>query len=512
MSRTLLWIVTVFLSLTMLALVGLQAYWIKHSIESKQTQMGLVVNQVLADISNELEQNEAVLQILEELQSPLFRRQSRSVWNFRMDFRSSLNGMMREDIRLDGSTNTMAETVNDSVLVILDEERIQNDTIMVQAMNPDQIRAKLNKSLEEQQAFVDKIIRKMLAEEEDIEERISKSQIETLLRIKLTEKGVNMPFEYAVYEEGKPPIFQSGNFNEYEDCPYYRTALFPKRIFDRPTFISVYFPDERKNLVKSMGILGGTSLLITVFTLMLFSLALYIIFKQKKLSEMKNDFVNNMTHELKTPISTISLASQMLSDRTIPDEQKNLSHISRIIRTESRQLSTQVERVLQMAIFDHGQLKLKEQELDLHEIIETVAQNFLLQIEKRQGKLEFLPEAENSVITGDLVHMTNVVSNLLENAMKYTGRSPEITIATRNQEGAVLVSVRDNGIGISKENQKRIFDKFYRVPTGNVHNVKGFGLGLSYVKLIVEEHHGTIRIKSEPNKGSLFVIQLPLKE
>ncbi|MGM0474716.1 MAG: sensor histidine kinase [Bacteroidota bacterium] len=512
MSRTLLWIVTVFLSLTMLALVGLQAYWIKHSIESKQTQMGLVVNQVLADISNELEQNEAVLQILEELQSPLFRRQSRSVWNFRMDFRSSLNGMMREDIRLDGSTNTMAETVNDSVLVILDEERIQNDTIMVQAMNPEQIRAKLNKSLEEQQAFVDKIIRKMLAEEEDIEERISKSQIETLLRIKLTEKGVNMPFEYAVYEEGKPPIFQSGNFNEYEDCPYYRTALFPKRIFDRPTFISVYFPDERKNLVKSMGILGGTSLLITVFTLMLFSLALYIIFKQKKLSEMKNDFVNNMTHELKTPISTISLASQMLSDRTIPDEQKNLSHISRIIRTESRQLSTQVERVLQMAIFDHGQLKLKEQELDLHEIIETVAQNFLLQIEKRQGKLEFLPEAENSVITGDLVHMTNVVSNLLENAMKYTGRSPEITIATRNQEGAVLVSVRDNGIGISKENQKRIFDKFYRVPTGNVHNVKGFGLGLSYVKLIVEEHHGTIRIKSEPNKGSLFVIQLPLKE
>ena len=512
MSRTLLWIVTVFLSLTMLALVGLQAYWIKHSIESKQTQMGLVVNQVLSDISNELEQNEAVLQILEELQSPLFWRQSRSVWNFRMDFRSSPNGMMREDIRLDGSTNTTVETVNDSVLVILDEKRIQNDTSMAPAMNPEQIRAKLNKSLKEQQAFVDKIIRKMLAEEEDIEERISKSQIETLLRIKLTEKGVNMPFEYAVYEEGKPPIFQSGNFNEYEDCPYYRTALFLKRIFDRPTFISVYFPDERKNLVKSMGILGGTSLLITVFTLMLFSLALYIIFKQKKLSEMKNDFVNNMTHELKTPISTISLASQMLSDRTIPDEQKNLSHISRIIRTESRQLSTQVERVLQMAIFDHGQLKLKEQELDLHEIIETVAQNFLLQIERRQGKLEFLPEAENSVITGDSVHMTNVVSNLLENAMKYTGRSPEITIATRNQEGAVLVSVRDNGIGISKENQKRIFDKFYRVPTGNVHNVKGFGLGLSYVKLIVEEHHGTIRIKSEPNKGSLFVIQLPLKE
>jgi len=182
-----------------------------------------------------------------------------------------------------------------------------------------------------------------------------------------------------------------------------------------------------------------------------------------------------------------------------------------IIQSESRQLGTQVERVLQMAIFDHGQLKLKDQEIDMHEIIETVAQNFLLQVERREGKLEFLPEAENSVITGDSVHITNVISNLLENAMKYTGRTPEIRISTRNEERFFVVSVRDNGIGIRKEDQKRIFDKFYRVPTGNVHNVKGFGLGLSYVKLIVEAHQGTIRLKSEPNKGSVFDIHLPLK-
>jgi len=522
MSRTLLWIVTIFLSLAMLALVALQAYWIKHSIESKQNQLGLVVNQVLSDVSDELQQNETILHILEEIQPPVIRHQSRSVWNFHLDSRSMINGKSREDIQLDEEIifynppqrslkNTMVEMVDDSVLVILGEDEIRNDTILISAMNPEQIRKQLSKSLSEQQVFVDNIIRKMLVEEDDIEERISKSQIETLLRMKLSENGVNMPFEYAVFEEGEPPIFQSENFNEYEDCPYYRTSLFPKRIFNKPTLISIYFPDERKNLVKSMGIMGGTSLLITLFTLMLFSLALYIIFKQKRLSEMKNDFVNNMTHELKTPISTISLASQMLSDRSIPDQQKNLSHISRIIQTESRQLSTQVERVLQMAIFDHGQLKLKEQEIDLHDIIETVAQNFLLQIERRQGKLEFLPEAENSVITGDSIHMTNVISNLLENAMKYTGRSPEITISTRNEEGSIVVSVRDNGIGISKENQKRIFDKFYRVPTGNVHNVKGFGLGLSYVKLIVEEHRGTIRLKSEPNRGSLFDIQLPLK-
>ena len=226
---------------------------------------------------------------------------------------------------------------------------------------------------------------------------------------------------------------------------------------------------------------------------------------------MKSDFVNNMTHELKTPISTISLASQMLNDRSIPEEQKNLAQISRIIQAESKQLGFQVERVMQMAIFDHGQLKLKLEEVDIHDVIETVAQNFLLQLDKREGRLEFLPEAEDAVIEGDLMHLTNVVSNLLENAMKYTRRTPEIQIATRNENGFLIISVADNGIGISKEDQKRIFDKFFRVPTGNVHNVKGFGLGLSYVKLIVEQHHGLIRLKSEPNKGSQFDIHLPLR-
>jgi two-component system phosphate regulon sensor histidine kinase PhoR len=163
-----------------------------------------------------------------------------------------------------------------------------------------------------------------------------------------------------------------------------------------------------------------------------------------------------------------------------------------------------------MAIFDHGQLKLKSEILDIHDLIENVAQNFLLQMDKRGGKLEFLPEAELAEVKGDPMHLTNVISNLLENAMKYTGRMPEICISTSNEEGMLVVSVADNGIGISKEDQKRIFDKFYRVPTGNVHNVKGFGLGLSYVKLIVEHHSGKISVKSEANKGSRFNIHLPL--
>jgi two-component system phosphate regulon sensor histidine kinase PhoR len=505
MSRTVLWILTVFLSLAMIALVGVQAYWFKNSIESQERQLGLVVKQVLDEISTELVQNETVMTILDEIQPPVVSHQSRAVWNFRIDGRSSTGetGSLK---------NRKLEVIDDTVVVILGEDEMLRDTILISAMNPEQIRMELTKTWEEQELFVNRIVRRMLEEEEGIEERFTESQVKDLLTTHLNEKGVDMPFEYAVYEEGKPPIYQSGSFNEYEECKYYRASLLPGSIFHRPTYISLYFPGERRHFLKSMGIMGGTSILITLFVLTLFSLSLYIIFKQKRLAEMKNDFVNNMTHELKTPISTISLASQMLNDRSIPDEQKNLSQISRIIQAESRQLGFQVERVLQMAIFDHGQLKLKLEEINLHDLIETVAQNFLLQIEKRDGQLEFLPEAEASFIMGDSMHLTNVVSNLIENAIKYTKQVPRIRIITRNEGGSITMSVSDNGIGIGKEDQKRIFDKFYRVPTGNVHNVKGFGLGLSYVKLIVEHHHGSISVKSELGKGSRFDIHLPLLE
>jgi signal transduction histidine kinase len=531
MSRTILWIVSLFLALAMVAMILVQAYWIRRSLESEEHQLGLVVNDVLSDISDELVQNETVITILNEIHPPVIQHQSQAVWNFHIDSRSSYDRTESSvDITIEAHeldedeptftytspdvslTNQRVEMINDSLLVVVGEDITMQDTILVSAMHPDLVRRELRTQVAKQEYFVDHVVKKMLMEEGEVLENISGGMIESSLSEKLTSRGVGYPFEYAVYEMGHKPIFSSENFNEYEQCRYFRRSLFPSSVFNRFVYISVYFPEEKQLLRKSMGIMGGSSLTITLFIIIMFSLTLYIMFKQKRLSEMKNDFVNNMTHELKTPISTISLASQMLNDRSIPDEQKNLGHISRIIQTESRQLGYQVERVLQMAIFDHGELKLKREPVDLHDIIETVAQNFLLQMDKRGGKLEFQPEADQSVVTGDLMHLTNVVSNLMENAMKYTSRNPEITISTMNENNSIVVSVADNGIGISKEDQKRIFDKFYRVPTGNVHNVKGFGLGLSYVKLIVEEHGGSIKIKSESTVGSRFDIHLPLEE
>lgn len=513
MSRTVLWILTVFLSIAMIALVVVQTYWFKNSIDAKHQQLGLVVNQVFEEISTELAENQTITTILEEIRPPVVHHQSKTVWNYRIDQRSTL-GEKDEHVYSEPHNsiiNQKVEIIDDSIIIVTGQDESEEDTILISAMNPEQVRVELTKDWKEQEVFVNKIVRQILEEGGDIRDILSEAQLNKLLGMKLKEHGVDMPYIYAVYHEGKKPIYQSEDFNEYEEFRYYRSTLLPGGVFNKATLISIYFPQERKHFLQSMRLMGGSSILITFIVLTLFSLALYIIFKQKRLSEMKNDFVNNMTHELKTPISTISLASQMLNDRSIPDEQKNLAHISRIIQTESKQLGFQVERVLQMAIFDHGELKLKEEEINLHELIETVAQNFLLQIDKRGGKLEFLPEAEDPVILGDTMHITNVISNLMENALKYTKQTPKISVLTKNEAGNIIISVRDNGIGISKEDQKRIFDKFYRVPTGNIHNVKGFGLGLSYVKLIVDQHHGSIRIKSEADKGSSFDIHLPLQ-
>lgn len=517
-----IWIITIFLSLAMLSLVGVQAYWIRHTIDAEERQLNLVMQRVLFDMSEELVQNETVMHILEELQPPLLHgRRSQSVWNYQIDARSSYGTMappdssqknhaMRYSPPHESLMNPRTRLIDDSILLVLGQDAL--DTILVSAMDPEQIRRDLYRRLAENSRLVDRIARNMMEEKRSINEKISQAHIENLLKSKLAQNGISMPFEYAVYEEGHAPIFRSSSFNEFEDCSYHRTSIFPANVFRARTMISVYFPNDRQHIFRSMGLIGWTSALITLFVITVFSLAIYIIFKQKRLSEMKNDFVSNMTHELKTPISTISLASQMLSDRSIPNAQKNLGQISRIIETESKQLSLQVERVLQMAVFDQGELKLKLETLDLNDILETIAQNFFLQIDRKGGHFEFLPEADNAIIKGDYVHITNVISNLLENAIKYSGELPEIGLKTRNVDGKLVIEVSDNGIGIGKENQKRIFNKFYRVPTGNVHNVKGFGLGLSYVRLILEEHGGDIQVKSELQKGTQFFIHLPLLE
>jgi len=255
-----------------------------------------------------------------------------------------------------------------------------------------------------------------------------------------------------------------------------------------------------------MLLISATLMLVIIFS---FFYTIITIIKQKKLSEMKNDFINNMTHEFKTPISTISLVCEALNDKDIIKTEDFSSNYINIIRDENRRLGILSERILQTALLEKGQLKLKFELVNLNEIILNVINNIRLQVEKKGGFINTHFDNENTFLTADKEHITNVFNNLLDNANKYSPEKPIIKVEIQKNESYISVSIEDNGIGISKANQKKIFDHLYRVPTGNIHNIKGFGLGLAYVKMIVEKHNGKVFVESELKKGSKFTVIIP---
>lgn len=273
-------------------------------------------------------------------------------------------------------------------------------------------------------------------------------------------------------------------------------------------YFAVQFPLLEANILSQMGIWGFSSAVMLV-VIFFFVYTLFVILNQRRLSEVQKDFINNMTHEFKTPISTIAISSEVLKDPSIVHTPERLLNYATIIQNENQRLKQQVERVLQMAQLDNEDPGLKKEECDIHELIREVVNNNSLAIESKQGNVLLKLDARESFLNLDKLHFTNVIYNLLDNALKYNHGQPEITIATRNLNGHLQISISDNGIGIPPEGQKKIFHKFYRVPTGNVHNVKGFGLGLNYVKLIVENHDGKISLESVPGKGSIFTLDFP---
>jgi two-component system phosphate regulon sensor histidine kinase PhoR len=253
----------------------------------------------------------------------------------------------------------------------------------------------------------------------------------------------------------------------------------------------------------------SVSLILVLTIIAAFSFSVFTIIRQRKLSELKNDFINNMTHEFKTPISTISLACQALSDKDIPRTNEMYNDYIQIIGDENHRLGEMAEKILQTAILEKGNLHLRPEAIDMHSLISDAIHKIAIQIEIRDGVINQSLTANHSMVKADKVHLSNVIFNLLDNANKYSPRKPQILVSTADADGGIYISVNDKGMGISKANQKKIFDKLYRVPTGDVHNVKGFGLGLSYVKFIIEKHGGNIQVESEPGKGSTFTLFLP---
>jgi two-component system, OmpR family, phosphate regulon sensor histidine kinase PhoR len=339
--------------------------------------------------------------------------------------------------------------------------------------------------------------------------------LDSILRNEIKKAKVSGNYHYYVTSlyPGSPHHLSMEDAEHMSDSlgvEYYKVNLAPSSTFIDPEYLIVFFPTQNHDVFRQMWPFLITSVIVIMILIFSFYLIMANNLKQKKLSVIKNDFISNMTHEFKTPISTISLASEMLGDNSIAQTPEKQQRYLQMIRDENKRLSVLVESILQTSILDKGEFKLKLSEVDVHDIINSAINNTHLLINQRKGSIQTFLKAQKYKLQADRVHLTNIIFNLIDNAIKYSKDIPEISISTFNTAEGIMIQVKDNGIGISKENQRKIFDKFYRVPTGNVHNVKGFGLGLSYVLAVVLKHNGTISVNSEPGKGSTFNVHLPI--
>ncbi|MBB6108174.1 two-component system, OmpR family, phosphate regulon sensor histidine kinase PhoR [Mucilaginibacter lappiensis] len=437
--------------------------------------------------------------------------------------------------RISGAIRTKKLHKYDTLRYVYIDPQFGKQLISVPQINPLWQREQLRKQKERQVAQIKKMLEtdslqninvgkttviENLAEEyrktgEPLNKRINPFWIDSLLRFELHNKGISLPFSYevttansdslifssAIDNDGNKPVFIAANT--------YQTPIFGKDVINDPGKIRLSFPQKNslilRNMTATMGTTGGL-LMVLIFC---FGYTIFSILKQKKVSEMKIDFINNMTHEFKTPVSTIMIASEALKDAEITEDKSRVSRLANIIFEENARLGSHIERVLNIARIEKNDFKLDKKPLDVNDMVTVVIDSMALKLHKFNAKTTLDLTDENTTIIADELHFSNVLYNLVDNAIKYSADTPDITITTLVKNGQVLIQVADKGIGMSRDQQTRIFEQFYRIPTGNLHDVKGFGLGLSYVNTIVKRLNGTISVRSEKDKGSEFELKFP---
>jgi two-component system phosphate regulon sensor histidine kinase PhoR len=470
MNKKLIILIIVLVSLALTGLMSIQIYWIRNAIKVKEGAFIQNVNKALSNVVLKLEQ----IDMLNK-----FKEQKR--------FTSNLPPHLQS---LDSINTTLFHNL----------QKVKTHAEFSQFLQ--------NSSLSKQ--FLDFMLdtRKVIP----IKERIDEIFLDSLINVELQHYGIKTTFEYGVYNVlNNKMIFQkTGKYpqNLLNNKESFNYLLFP-RDYQGRNLLFIYFPNEKQFLISQMGTLLGVSLLLIIIIILSFYYTINTVFKQKKLSIMRNDFINNMTHEFKTPISTIALACEALKDKDIVKTESLFDNYIGIIGEENTRLKVMAEKVLQTAILEKGELKLKLEWVNLNEIIQEVVKKIKIQVESKNGHIYIDIISDDMKLKADRMHLMNVILNLIDNANKYNFEEPEILVSTFEVDQGVIIEIKDNGIGISKENQKKIFDKLYRVPTGDVHNFKGFGLGLTYVKAIIDKHGGNINVISELNKGTTFKIFLP---
>ncbi|GAB1404304.1 MAG: HAMP domain-containing sensor histidine kinase [Lentimicrobiaceae bacterium] len=523
MNQKLIVFITIMVSLALLVLTAIQAYWINGAIKLREADFNRTVAEAVGDVMQRFEHQEMMLEMKKNSEYNNLMRSVDSLDYLIYQETGSYPGANRQsgfNYQRQQEWSSVFEDnqwkmvkKSDSALMTLPEADSLASTTKSKTKMPE-LSARAKALSEKKRFLLNQLFNDFFSTpfRPNIENRLSKGQLDTLISQSFTARGIKTDYEFGIFSEAR-------NIMVIESNPELRNELmkegmfFP--IFSRAghvanDFLLLYFPNQTRYLIIQMGGMLIVSAVLLLLIVVSFAIVIAAIFRQKKLSEMKNDFINNMTHELKTPISTVSLACEVLNDPDIARTDDIVNSYIDIIDQENKRLGVLVEKVLRTAILEKGQLNLKAEPLDLHAIIRDVIRKISIQVEIRDGRITSELKAEESVIYADKMHITNVINNLLDNANKYTPKRPLIHVTTENMDGGIWVRITDNGVGISKTNQKKIFEKLYRVPTGDVHDVKGFGLGLSYVKFIVEKHEGEIGVDSEPGKGSTFRVWLPL--
>jgi two-component system phosphate regulon sensor histidine kinase PhoR len=529
------------MTFAMISLVSYQVYWIDNAIRLNEVQFRQNVRDALHNAVNRLEKNEVYHVATQQFNNPMisnpFFYQDSNKTNKKNVPGNQSQHVQREDS--DRYQGWMTDIViEDSVVmggqqikisykiqnyfssekVIPSEvpETNQKELKISENQNNENFDQEVRRSIQkfaEKSRMVTGVLGELMGNRKGIENRIQPEQLEKILKEELVANDINLNYEYAVIDK----VNKQRLFSDYEVKDENRVLssdfsirLFPNDITGKEYLLNIFFPTQTSFLIKQIWLTLTSSLFLVLLIIFLFGYTIFTILKQKKVSEIKNDFINNMTHEFKTPISTVSLACEALQDNQINTNKNFVANYIRIIQDETNRLRRQVDKVLQMATLDKKEYKLKIEEIDVHAVIDKAIDHINLQVEKKGGKIEKRLIADNHLIRTDEVHLTNIIYNLLDNANKYSSRDPLIQIETEDHHQGILIRIRDKGIGISKEVLNRIFEKFYRVPTGNLHDVKGFGLGLAYVKTMLLALGGQIKVNSTPGVGSTFEIIMPI--
>ena len=490
------------MGISFLTLLSLQVGYIDEIAQMRREQFEESVKRSLYNAAHKLELEETK----RYLQKEVAASEALSPWNkqgvgveiHQYDFKNSKDGKM--------SSFEMRT-------IIMPRRHLQEET---KKNIPDASRS-LHDAIRDryvhQRSLLDEVVYEILyvASNEPLEKRVNFRMLDRELQSELLHNGIELPYHFTVSTSDGREVYRCSDYEAKGENNAYSQILFSNDPPSKMGVLKIHFPTLNSYIYSSVRFMMP-ALFFTVVLCVTFMYTLFIIFRQKKITELKNDFINNMTHEFKTPISTISLAAQMLTDGSVSKSPQMLQHVTSIISDEATRLRFQVEKVLQISLFDHQTAALKVAEIDVNDLVTGIVNTFALKVEKNGGTIVMQLDAEESVIFADEMHITNVVFNLMDNAVKYK-RDDEalcLKVQTWNEQNKLYLSIEDNGIGIKKENLKKVFDRFYRVHTGNLHDVKGFGLGLAYVKKVIQDHKGTIRAESELGVGTKFIIVLPL--